>query len=102
MLISVSFLPEVPTRAPRPNFLKAPVLDASGKTTSKTGTHPNSSTKIRQQRNMFQMKKQGKNLQDQRNEEEIGNLYEKTQSNDSKEDPESWKYNRGMDKENKC
>ena len=60
--------------APRPNFLKAPVLDASGKTTSKTGTHPNSSTKIRQQRNMFQMKKQGKNLQDQRNEEEIGNL----------------------------
>ena len=26
---------------------------------------------------MFQMKKQGKNLQDQRNEEEIGNLSEK-------------------------
>lgn len=63
--------------APRPNFLKAPVLDASGKTTSKTGTYPNSSTKIRQQRNMFQMKKQGKNLQDQRNEEEIGSLSEK-------------------------
>ena len=63
--------------APRPNFLKAPVLDASGKTTSKTGTHPSSSTKIRQQRNMFQMKKQGKNPQDQRNEEEIGNLSEK-------------------------
>ena len=63
--------------APRPNFLKAPVLDASGKTTSKTGTYPNSSTKIRQQRNMFQMKKQGKNLQDQRNEEEIGKLSEK-------------------------
>lgn len=63
--------------APRPNFLKAPVLDASGKTTSKTGTCPNSSTKIRQQRNMFQMKKQGKNPQDQRNEEEIGDLSEK-------------------------
>ena len=63
--------------APRPNFLKAPVLDASGKTTSKTETHCNLSTKIRQQRNMFQMKKQDKNPQDRRNEEEIGNLSEK-------------------------
>ena len=41
---------------------------------------------------MSQMKEQGKNLQDQINEEEIGNLPEKRiQSNDSKGDPESWK-----------
>ena len=38
------------------------------------------------------MKEQGKNLQDQINEEEIGNLREKRiQSNDSKDDPESRK-----------
>ena len=33
--------------------------------------------KMRQQKNMSQMKEQGKNLQDQINEEEIGNLPEK-------------------------
>ena len=33
--------------------------------------------KMRRQKNMLQMKKQGKNLQDQINEEEIGNLPEK-------------------------
>ena len=32
---------------------------------------------MRQQKNMSQMKEQGKNLQDQINEEEIGNLPEK-------------------------
>ena len=46
---------------------------------------------MRQQKNMSQMKKQGKNLQGQINEEEIGNLPEKELSNDSKDDPESWK-----------
>ena len=32
---------------------------------------------MRQQKNMSQMKEQGKNLQDQINEQEIGNLPEK-------------------------
>ena len=40
------------------------------------------------------MKEKGKNPPDQSNEEEIGRLPEKkTQSNDSKGDPKSWKYN---------
>ena len=39
---------------------------------------------------MLQMTKQGKNLQHQINEKEIGNLPEKKiQSNDSKDDPKS-------------
>ena len=38
------------------------------------------------------MKEQGKNPPDQTNEEEIGNLPEKTiQSNVNKHDPKSWK-----------
>ena len=37
------------------------------------------------------MKEQHKNLQDQINEDEIGNLPEKEFRNDSKDDPESWK-----------
>ena len=41
---------------------------------------------------MLQTKEQGKNLQDQTKEEEIGNLpWKRIQSNDSKDDPESWK-----------
>ena len=41
---------------------------------------------------MSQMKEQGKNLQDQINEEEIGNLPKKRiQNYDSKDDPEFWK-----------
>ena len=44
------------------------------------------------------MKEQGKNLQDQINEEEIGNLPgKKIQNNDSKYNPESWKYNGSTD-----
>ena len=39
------------------------------------------------------MKKQGKNPPDQTNDEEIGSLPEIIQSNDSKDDPKSWKYN---------
>ena len=40
-------------------------------------------------------KEQGKNPPDQTNEEEIGSLPEKEgiQSNDSKDDPKSWKQN---------
>ena len=39
------------------------------------------------------MKEQGKNPPDLTNEEEIGSLPEKELSNDSKDDPKSWKYN---------
>ena len=39
------------------------------------------------------MKEQHKNLQDQINEDEIGNLPEKEFRNDSKDDPKSWKQN---------
>ena len=40
------------------------------------------------------MKEQGKNPPDQTNGEEIGSLREKRiQSNDSKDDPKSWKQN---------
>ena len=60
----------------RSNGLQAPVLDGSGQTTSKTGTH-HPSTTMRRQRNMLQTKEQGKNLQDQINEVEIGNRPEK-------------------------
>ena len=34
---------------------------------------------------------QGKNRPDQTNEEEIGSLPEKIQSNDTEDDPKSWK-----------
>ena len=59
--------------------LQTPVLEASGQTTSKTGTQspPSKKKKKRRQKNMSQMKEQGKNLQDQINEEEIGSLPEK-------------------------
>ena len=40
-------------------------------------THPKTNKKKGQQKNMSQMKEQGKNLQDQRNKKEIGNLPEK-------------------------
>ena len=40
---------------------------------------------------MLQKKEQGTIQQDQINEEEIGNLSEKELSNDSKDDPRSWK-----------
>ena len=40
---------------------------------------------------MSQMQKQSKNLQDQINEEEIGNTWKIIQSNDGKDDPESQK-----------
>ena len=55
------------------------MLEASGQTTSKRGTQSHSLKKKRerQQKNMSQMKEQGKNLQDQINEEEIGHLHEK-------------------------
>ena len=47
---------------------------------------------MRRQRNKQQVKEQGKNPPDQTNEEEIGSLPEKKiQSNDSKDDPKSWK-----------
>ena len=41
---------------------------------------------------MQQMKEQGKNPPDQTNEEEIDSLpaWKRIQSNDSKDDPESW------------
>ena len=62
-----------------PNSLQTPVLEASGQTTSKRGhnhTHKKKKRE-RQQKNMSQMKEQGKNLQDQINEEETGSLPEK-------------------------
>ena len=47
---------------------------------------------MRGQRNMLQMKEQGKNIQDQINEQEIGTLPEnRIQSNYSKGDPKSQK-----------
>ena len=63
-----------------PNSLQTPVLEASGQTTSNTGTQSHPSKKIiiiRREKNMSQMKEQGTNLQDQINEEEKGNLPEK-------------------------
>ena len=47
---------------------------------------------MRRQRNTQQMKEQGKHPPDQTNEEKIGKLPEKRiQSNESKDDPKSWK-----------
>ena len=44
---------------------------------------------------MQQMKEQGKNPPDETNEEEIGSLAKKEfNSNDSKDDPKSWKQKR--------
>ena len=63
-----------------PSSLQTTVLEASGQTTSKTGTQNPTHEKTkrkRQQKNMSQMKEQGKNLQEQISEEEIGNLPEK-------------------------
>ena len=45
------------------------------------------------------MKEQGQNTPDLTNEEEIGSLPEKELSNDSKDDPRSWKQNGGMGRE---
>ena len=58
------------------------MLEASGQTTSKSETQSHTlggkkKKKKRWLKNMSQMKEQGKNLQDQINEEEIGNLSEK-------------------------
>ena len=57
-----------------PDCLQTTVLDASGQTTSKTAIHPHPSKNTRQQKNMLQTKEQGKNLQDQINEDKIGNF----------------------------
>ena len=65
------------------NCLQTPVLDVTGQTTSKTGIqHHPFKKKIekrqrKRQKNMLQSKEQGKNLQDQINEGEIGKLPEK-------------------------
>ena len=60
------------------NCLQTPVLDVSGQATSKTGIqHYPSKKKKKHKKNMTQTKEQGKNLQDQINEDEIGNLPEK-------------------------
>ena len=60
------------------NCLQTPVLDASGQTTSKTGIQPYPPKKKKETtKKMLQTKEQGKNLQDQINEDEIGNLLEK-------------------------
>ena len=49
---------------------------------------------MKRQKNIVQMKGQGKTPQDQINEEEIGKLSEKRiQSNDNKDDPKSQKQN---------
>ncbi|XP_058905064.1 endonuclease 8-like 3 isoform X3 [Kogia breviceps] len=66
------------------NCLHTPMLDVSGQTTSKTGIQHHLSKrgnkpkkKMKPRKHMLQMKEQGKNLQDQINEDEIGNLSEK-------------------------
>ena len=47
---------------------------------------------MRRQRNTQQMKEQGKNPPEQTNEGEIGQFtWQRIQSNDSKDDPKSWK-----------
>ena len=47
---------------------------------------------MKRQRNVQLKKKQGRNPPDQTNEEEIGSLSEKRiRSNDSKDNPKSWK-----------
>ena len=59
-----------------PSLLQTPLLETSVRTTSKTGTQSHSSrneTTI----NMLQIKEQGKHIQDQINENGIGNLSEK-------------------------
>ena len=58
--------------------MQTPVLDVLGQTTSKTGIqHHQSKNKNEMTKILLQMKEQGKNLQDQINEDEIGNLPEK-------------------------
>ena len=60
------------------NCLQTPVLDIPGQTTSKTGIQNQPSKKRKkQQKNVLHTKEQGKNLQDQITEDEIGNLPEK-------------------------
>ena len=56
--------------------LQTPVLDVSGQT-SKTRIQHHPSKKKRNDKSKLQKKEQGKNLQDQINEDEIGNLPEK-------------------------
>ena len=46
---------------------------------------------MRRQRNMQQMKEQGKNPPDQTNEKEIGIYLKRIQNSDSKDDPKCWK-----------
>ena len=62
-----------------PNCLQTPVLNTSGQTTSKTGIQPHPSKKKKKEKTktMLQTKEQGKNLQDQINEDKLGNLPEK-------------------------
>ena len=54
---------------------------------------------MRRQRNMKQMKEQGKNLQDQINEERLGNLPEK-EIRVMIVNTKSWKYNGSTNREN--
>ena len=65
---------------PLPKSLQTAVLEASGQTTSKTGTksHPSKKKrKLRRQNICHRLRSKVKNQQDQINEEEIGNLPEK-------------------------
>ena len=48
---------------------------------------------------MYQMKEQDKTPENQLKEVEIGNLPEKEFSDDSKDDPRTWKRNGGTDQE---
>ena len=60
------------------NCLQTPVLYVSGQTTSKTGIqHHPSKNKKNETTKKYVTKEQGKNLQDQINENKIGNLTEK-------------------------
>ena len=54
---------------------------------------------MKRQRNIQQIRDHGKNPQDQINEDEISSIAEKIQSDDSKDDPKSYKQNGGRDKQ---
>ena len=89
-----------------PNCLQTPMLEASGQTTSKTGTqsHPSKNkkqkTKMRRQKTMLQIKEQSKNIWPNKWRGNKQLTWKRIQSNDSTNDPKSQKQNGGTDQEN--
>ena len=75
-------LPEVLISAPRPSSIQLPANSSAGrlrpnKQYDRNTAPPIKKKNMKRQKNMLQTKEQGKNLQDQINEDEIGNLPEK-------------------------